>query len=134
VTLSVIGTNSPPVAEDDSGSGFMIGKAGTLKTANVLLNDSDPNNDTLSITNLDVTGTLGRVSDNGDGTFLYDPSGAFDDLFSGEIAVDTFIYTVADGFGAEDTASVAIKVTGQENGSLIFGAFDWELNQQRSLC
>ena len=39
-------------------------------------------------------GQLGLVTDNGDGTFTYDPNGAFESLAVGETATDTFTYTI----------------------------------------
>jgi hypothetical protein len=55
---------------------------------------------------------LGLVTDNGDGTFTYDPNGAFDDLGAGQTASDSFEYTVDDGNGGSDTATVTITVNG----------------------
>ena len=49
---------------------------------------------------------------NADGTFDYDPNGAFDHLAEGTTATDGFAYTVSDGHGGVDTASVAITITG----------------------
>ena len=45
---------------------------------------------------IDTTGTKGIVTDNGNGTFSYDPNGAFN-LALGTTATDTFNYTVKDG-------------------------------------
>ena len=58
---------------------------------------------------------------NADGTFDYDPNGAFDDLAEGETATDGFAYTVSDGNGGVDTASVTITIDGvpaNDNGSM----------------
>ncbi len=52
----------------------------------VLTNDFDPNGDPLTVTNLDTTGMFGSlVLDLADGSFTYDPDGAFDSLDAGEI-------------------------------------------------
>ena len=48
---------------------------------------------------IDTTGTKGKVTDNGNGTFSYDPNGAFASLKAGATATDTFHYTVTDGRG-----------------------------------
>ncbi|NIL98262.1 MAG: hypothetical protein GTO53_10450, partial [Planctomycetales bacterium] len=82
-------------------------------TANALANDTDPDTtDVLSVTAINTVGTIGLVSDNGDGTFTYDPNGQFDYLAVGESATDTFSYTVSDGNGGSDTATVTITITG----------------------
>ena len=47
-----------------------------------------------------------------DGSVLYDPNGAFDGLNVGQQATDTFTYTVSDGFGGTDTATVTVTIDG----------------------
>ena len=81
-------------------------------TGNVLANDSDTDGDALFVVGVDTTSTLGLVTDNGDGTFSYDPNGAFESLNNGETATDTFTYTVSDGNGGTDTATVTITING----------------------
>ena len=49
-------------------------------------------------------------------TFRYDPGTAFDYLKPGEIATDTFNYTVTDASGATSTQTVTINITGQNDG------------------
>ncbi len=61
---------------------------------------------------IDSADTLGSVTDNGDGTFLYSTNGQFDDLLLGETFTDTFTYTVDDGNGGTDTELVSILVNG----------------------
>src|SRR5262249_45847692 len=48
-----------------------------------------------------------------DGTFTYDPNGAFDSLGAGQTATDTFTYTVDDGHGGMSTATATITITGE---------------------
>ena len=55
---------------------------------------------------------VGAVTDNGDGTFRYDPDDQFENLGVGEIATDSFSYTIADSNGATDTATVTITIEG----------------------
>jgi VCBS repeat-containing protein len=55
---------------------------------------------------------VGLVTDNGDGTFTYDPNGAFENLAVGETATDSFTYTVSDGNGGTDTATVTVTIDG----------------------
>ncbi|MDP5221091.1 cadherin-like domain-containing protein, partial [Ruegeria sp. 2205SS24-7] len=106
------GANDLPVAGDDDGAGFETSKNAAFTTANVLGNDTDTDGDTLIVSALDTTGTLGLVTDNGDGTFDYDPNGAFENLGVGESATDSFSYTVSDGQGGTDTATVTLTVNG----------------------
>jgi len=116
VTIAVIGINDPPTANDDNGAGFATNEDTAFVTGNVLTNDSDPNpSDTLSVQSIDTAGTLGTVTDNGDGTFTYDPNGAFESLAVGESATDTFTYTVSDGKGGTDTATVTIAIEGRND-------------------
>ncbi len=114
VTITVGGVNDPPEANDDSGPGFTTDEDTDFVTANVLANDSDAEDDPLSIT-IDTTATLGEVTDNGDGTFGYDPNGQFEFLGAGQNASDFFAYTLSDGSGLTDTATVTITVTGQND-------------------
>ncbi|WP_422049410.1 Ig-like domain-containing protein [Shimia sp.] len=111
-TLTITGANDQPVATDDSGAGFETDEDTGFVTASVLGNDADVDGDTLTVSALDTTGTLGAVTNNGDGTFDYDPNGAFESLGVGDSTTDSFTYTVSDGNGGTDTATVTISVTG----------------------
>lgn len=109
VTITVNGTNDAPVASQDA---FTTDEDSVLSTGNVLANDTDAEGDTLGIDSVDTAGTVGSVTSNGDGTFDYDPSGQFDTLAAGENATDSFAYTVTDGNGGTDTATVTITING----------------------
>ncbi|WP_109317576.1 Ig-like domain-containing protein [Pseudovibrio ascidiaceicola] len=61
---------------------------------------------------VDTEGTKGTVIVNEDGTFTYDPNGAFDELGKGESTVDTFTYTVTDASGATSTETVTVTING----------------------
>ncbi|MBO9406206.1 tandem-95 repeat protein [Shimia sp. R9_1] len=111
-TLTITGANDQPTANDDSGAGFETNEDTGFVTASVLGNDADVDGDTLTVSALDTTGTLGAVTNNGDGTFDYDPNGAFESLGVGDSTTDSFSYTVSDGNGGTDTATVTISVTG----------------------
>ena len=92
---------TPPTANDDSAT-TSVNTAVT--TPNVLANDSDPNpDDTLSVQSF-MQPANGTATHNGDGTFLYTPTGGF----SGS---DSFTYVVSDGAGGTDTGTVNITVT-----------------------
>ncbi|WP_143820993.1 Ig-like domain-containing protein, partial [Motiliproteus sp. MSK22-1] len=81
----------------------------------LLANDSDSDLDAISVLSVNDSGTSGAVTVNADGTFEYDPGNAFDSLAVGEIATDTFDYTISDGNGGLDTATVTITVIGSSN-------------------
>ena len=69
----------------------------------MLANDTDVDGDILAIDSF-TQGANGTVSDNGDGTLTYTPSG----VTTGD---DSFTYTVSDGNGGTDTATVNVNVT-----------------------
>ena len=102
--------NQPPVAvKDIFETGF-----DTPFTGNVLDNDSDPDGDELSV----LTNTQpanGKVTMNPDGTFTYTPNAGF-------IGEDSFSYTVIDGNGGYDQATVHITVPCFAAGTLIVTA------------
>jgi len=77
----------------------------------VLGNDTDGDFDMLTVTGLDVSGLQGTASLGG-GTVAYDPGGAFETLSAGTSATETFTYTISDGLGRTDTATVTIGLLG----------------------
>jgi VCBS repeat-containing protein len=117
--------NEDPDAVDDA---LTINADGTEPTGdtNLLANDTDPDNpdaeQTLSITQVNGTeavfgeaitldsGALLTVSE--DGSYTYDPNGAFNDLAEGETGTDSFTYTISDGLNGTDTATVNVTVAG----------------------
>jgi VCBS repeat-containing protein len=124
VNVDVTAPNlNPPVAQDDVEA---VMADGTLSDS-VLTNngngvDSDPNGDPLSVVQVNLTGfTPGDpialpsgalLTMNANGSYVYDPNGAFDGLAGGATTTDSFSYTVTDGQGGNDTATVTITVTG----------------------
>lgn len=89
----------PPVAGDDE----VVSAEDTPVTIAVLGNDSDPNGDPLSIVAV-TQGANGTVTINPNGTITYSPN----ENFNGD---DTFAYTLSDGVGGSDTATVSVSVT-----------------------
>ncbi len=68
------------------------------------------------------------VTLNADGTYSYNPNGAFDALNTGESATDSFSYTVSDGHGGFATTTVDITIDGIGGGGPVvhedhFGTF-----------
>lgn len=98
------GGNQSPTATEDTG---MVQKFNSV-TINALLNDSDPDNDTLTITAVTqpLSGTA-TIINNG-GAIQYSAGGAADEF--------TFQYTISDGNGGSDTALVTVTVFGSGPG------------------
>jgi len=99
VTVHVSRPNSPPVLVDDT---FTVSINSTNNLLDVLANDSDPDGDTLTITSL-TEAAHGQVFLEVNNRLRYTP----DLRFSG---VDTFYYTVDDGWTGVSTASVTVNV------------------------
>ncbi|MBN1517113.1 tandem-95 repeat protein [Candidatus Sumerlaeota bacterium] len=97
LNITVVEYNNPPVASNDTDS---VDEDGSV-TIDVLANDSDADEDTLSV--LSVTqGSNGAVVNNGtDAT--YTPNSNYN-------GSDTFTYVVSDGNGGTDSATVNVTV------------------------
>lgn len=115
VTVTVTGVNDAPDAVDNTGVNFTTAENNSFTTGNVLLNDTDPDLDVLSVTGMNTTGTIGTVTNNGNGTFGFDPGTNFDYLAVGQQTTTTFTYTIGDGHGGSDTATVTITINGSND-------------------
>jgi VCBS repeat-containing protein len=106
VAITVTPVNDPPVAVDDA---VTVAEGGTVTTASVLGNDTDPDS-TLTAANITgfTQGTNGTVVYNGDGTFTYTHNGS-------ETTGDSFTYTIDDGAGGIATAAVQITIASVNN-------------------
>ncbi|GIF24154.1 putative repeat protein (TIGR01451 family) [Actinoplanes tereljensis] len=96
VTLSVV--NSAPTAQPDSDAT----DTNTAVTLNVLANDTDPNNDVLTVTAVTTPGN-GKAVIGTNNTVTYTPNTGF-------CGTDTFTYTASDPSGTTSTAVVTITV------------------------
>jgi hypothetical protein len=104
--------NDPPVAVDDSASG----DEDTSTSVAVLANDTDPDGDALQVSSVETAGTKGTVAvSSGGAAVTYDPHGQFDALKPGQSGTDSFGYTVSDGQGGSDTATVSVTVAGVDD-------------------
>ncbi|MBN2022703.1 MAG: tandem-95 repeat protein [Pirellulales bacterium] len=115
VTITITGANDTPDAGDD---GYSMGEDDSLPAnagRNLLANDTDPDTaDALAAVAETITSALGvSVTIHADGTFVYDPGATFNGLSADDDPLqDTFSYTVDDGQGGQDTATVTITITG----------------------
>lgn len=131
--------NDAPTAEDDA---FSVGENGTIAGGNVLAAnptdaDSDGTPGAPEGQTLTVSAVNGEASDvgtqitlgsgalltlNGDGSFDYDPNGAFESLAAGEMTTDSFSYTISDDDATDpktDTANVVITVNGENDNPIV---------------
>ncbi|RLJ41690.1 Ca2+-binding RTX toxin-like protein [Litoreibacter meonggei] len=97
ITFTVSGINDGPDAVDDETSTNNL----TPVVIPVLANDTDPENDVLTVT--EATVDVGNVIINPDGTLEYTPEADFG-------GVATITYTITDGNGGFDTATVTVNV------------------------
>ncbi len=91
--------NNPPNAVDDSATT----SPGTPVTVNVLSNDTDADSDTLTVTSAGVP-AHGTSVINANGTITYTPA-------SGYTGPDQFGYSISDGRGGTDSATVSVTVS-----------------------
>ncbi|MCB1893626.1 MAG: tandem-95 repeat protein, partial [Rhodocyclaceae bacterium] len=101
VTINVAPVNDDPVAEDDTGA-TQEDVPVTFTAAELLANDSDVDGDALTITSVG-TSTNGVAVLNADGSVTFTPELDFTGTAS-------FEYTVEDGNGGIDTATVTIEI------------------------
>jgi len=96
--VTVNNVQDPPVANADSGS---TPEDTTLANINILANDSDLDNDTLTVTT--AVSSNGTVVINANGTIDYTPNPDF-------FGTDTVNYTISDGNGGFASSIVLINV------------------------
>ena len=101
-TLKVVEVNDAPIAADDTATVDEGGDV-SIPASTLLANDSDPENDALTITAVGsaVNGTITLSEDKATVTYAHDGS---------ETTSGSFTYTVSDG-SAADTATVNVTVT-----------------------
>jgi len=128
-SVSVLATNDPPMATGDANT-TQQGTPISVSEPGVLENDSDPNGDPLSVSAVngnapdvgqEITLASGALlTARADGSYDYDPNGAFESLSGGETGSDSFTYTASDGNGGTSQASVSLTIEGA-NGDPIAG-------------
>lgn len=98
VSILIVDSNQPPIANNDL---ISIGKNSINNLIEVLLNDSDPDNDTLSI--VAASALNGVVTIGTDGKIIYSP-------LANSIAQDVIEYTINDGNGHQANAVVIVTI------------------------
>ena len=123
VVVNVTPVNDAPVAEADALTGHEDA-AFTFTAEALLANDNDVDvGDVLSVSEIDTSATIGKITDFGDGNYSYDPGESFQYLAVGETATDTFNYKVSDGNGGFDTQTVTITIEGRNDGPVAAADF-----------
>ncbi|MBN2533878.1 MAG: tandem-95 repeat protein, partial [Spirochaetales bacterium] len=99
INVTVYGINDDPVAENDSA----ITDEDTPVQIDVLANDTDPDEDSLSIASAGTpSGGAAVINSN---KITYTPNANFN-------GTDTFSYTISDGNGGTDSATVTVTING----------------------
>ncbi len=99
VSVSVLSSNSPPIAVDDT----ITTAEDTAATLDPRANDTDPDGGALTVTAV-TQPTHGATTLHPDGTVGYTPAANY-------AGADGFTYTVADSAGTIATATVSVTVT-----------------------
>lgn len=99
ITYNVTAANDQPTAVDDS---YSLDQDTQVELA-VLANDSDPDSDAVLLISAVGLPDQGGSLINGGTVLTYTPAASF-------LGVETFTYTVSDGFGGFDTALVSVDV------------------------
>ena len=120
-TVTVTGTNDAPTLVG-SASADILEDAGSV-SLDVLSTATDVDaSDVLSVASV-TDGANGTVNINADGSVTYTPNGgAYDSLAAGEIATDTFTYTISDGAGGTVTGTATVNVTGTNDAPTLTGS------------
>ena len=120
VTIVIEGNNDPPMAADDTETTT----EDMTVSSSVLLNDSDPEGDTIRLVVDTMNGSSGNVGQEitlpsgakvfltSDGLYTFDPNGQYESLNDSETALVTFEYTITDGFGGTAGATATIVISG----------------------
>ncbi|MET0014544.1 MAG: immunoglobulin-like domain-containing protein, partial [Sedimenticola sp.] len=91
----------------------------TTITIDVLANDTDADGDALTITDVsevvDADGNVIGTAEVVDGKVEFTPNAEYEGLTDGESVQGSFTYTISDGQGGTDTATVSVSVLGEND-------------------
>ncbi len=118
VNFDVLAVNDAPVAVDDTFDAFQNTEL-VILSSDYLSNDYDVDGDTLLIFDMDSFSISGGeiFLDRDNNIYYYSPSD-----FSG---TDSFTYTISDGNGGTDTATVFVNVAAVNN-AVVAGSIWWD--------
>ena len=119
-TLYLDGRNNAVLAASD-GDSTDEDSALAINVADLTSNDRDFDGDRTEVVAVSQTSAAGASVSLAEGVVSYDSGTIFQYLNEGETAVDSFIYTVDDGKGGTDTATVAVTITGANDAAVITG-------------
>ncbi|WP_432199573.1 Ig-like domain-containing protein [Erythrobacter sp. W53] len=116
-TIKVVEVNDPPVAANDPQQ--TTDEDTPINNIDVLANDSDVDDTVLTV--ISANAANGTVTINPDGTLNYTPNAEFS-------GTDTITYTISDGRGGTDTATVPIVVNAVNDAPTPVGSLPSQAN------
>ncbi len=115
-TTGIVVVNTSPVAVDDTLATNEDSAVDFDALVDLVSDDSDADNDSLSLGSIDTASTAGgAITDLGGGSYRYTPASNFN-------GSDTFTYTVSDGNGGSDSGTVTVNVSPQNDPPTISGS------------
>jgi VCBS repeat-containing protein len=115
-TVTITPTNDAPIALNDNAT---LVNGSTLSGSSLLANDSDPDNDTLTVNTTPITNAAhGALTLYANGSYLYQHDGS-------AAKTDSFVYEITDGHGGKAQATVTMTISGsplinQPTGNAVF--------------
>ncbi|ARP86994.1 retention module-containing protein [Bordetella genomosp. 9] len=125
-----VANNAPLAADDANTTSEKLAISG-----NILTNDSDPDGDALAIVTVGdrpmVTGGVTVPGSNGgaftvfpDGSYVFEPGQAFQNLGAGQTATSSLTYTITDPAGNTSTATITVTVNGVNDAPTVTTSLD----------
>jgi len=120
ITVTVSNIVEPPVAVDDSIAANEDAPV-TIAASTLLANDTSDASNELTVASVSATSAKGATVELSGTDIIYDPASglALQALAAGETSTDTFSYTVDDGQGGTDTATVTVELTGVNDAPIV---------------
>ncbi len=115
VTVTINGVNDAPIANDDNFNGIQNTPL-NIPVGSLLANDTDIENDTLTVTGVN-SAVNGIVSLN-NGIVTFTPNANF-------TGNGSFIYSISDGNGGTDSALVSINITNSGTSGTLYAPFSF---------
>jgi VCBS repeat-containing protein len=107
----VIRSGAVPASSDNDGDGDVLSVT-TIRTG------TESGSGAAGTVGSALAGTYGSLTLNTDGSYTYllnNSSPIVQNLFAGQVVQDVFTYTISDGHGGTDVATLAINVTGAQD-------------------